>query len=64
MVLGVELKPELGDEVELGLQEIDMVLLVVHQLLEEVTCHVIFDGVTMSGRFLVKCANPSPPAPD
>jgi hypothetical protein len=56
VVLRVEIKAKLGNEVELSLQEIDMMLFVVHQLPEEVTCHVIFDGVTMSGELFVKCA--------
>ena len=33
MMLGVELKAKLGDKVDLGFKEIDMMLLVVHQLL-------------------------------
>lgn len=43
MMLGIELKAELDDEVDLGFQEIDMMFLIVHQLLEEVTRHVVFD---------------------
>jgi hypothetical protein len=35
MMLGVELKAELGDEVDLGFKEIDLIFLVAHQLLEE-----------------------------
>jgi len=34
MVLSVELQSELGDEIELRFEEIDVFLLVVHQLLE------------------------------
>ena len=34
MMLGVELKAKLGDEVDLGFKEIDMMFLIVHQLLK------------------------------
>jgi hypothetical protein len=34
VMLGVELEPELGDQVELGFEEIDVLFLVVHQFLE------------------------------
>ena len=40
MMLSVKLKSELGDEVELGFQEIDMMFLVLHQLFEEFTRRV------------------------
>jgi hypothetical protein len=36
MMLRVELEAELGDKIELGFEEIDVVLLVRHQLLEQV----------------------------
>jgi hypothetical protein len=36
MVLGIELEAELGDKIELRLQEIDVTLFVVHQLLEQI----------------------------
>ena len=36
MLLGVELKADAADQVELGLEEIDVMLLVLHQLLEQV----------------------------
>jgi hypothetical protein len=41
MVLGVKFKAKLGDEVELGFEEIDVVLLVRHQLFEQVARHII-----------------------
>src|SRR6266699_4454854 len=53
-MLGIELKAELSDEIELGLQEIDMLLFVVHQLLEQVARHVILDRVAMRRRLLVE----------
>src|SRR6478736_8955417 len=34
VLLGVELKPDAADQVELGFEEIDVMLLVLHQLLE------------------------------
>ena len=36
MLLGVELEPDALDQVELGFEEIDVMLLVLHQLLEQV----------------------------
>jgi hypothetical protein len=35
-MLRVELDTELGDQIELGLEEIDVLFLVVHELLEEI----------------------------
>jgi len=55
MMLGVELKAELGDEVDLGFKEIDMMFLVVHQLLEEAARHVVLHTVAVRCRFFVKC---------
>src|SRR5215472_885978 len=54
MVLGVELEPELGDEIELGLEIVDMLLLVVHELLEQVAAHVVLDRVAMRRGLLVE----------
>src|SRR5262249_28541733 len=56
VMLGVELEPELGDEIELGLEIIDMLFLVVHELLEQVARHVVLDGVAVRCGFLVKGA--------
>ena|SRR5271156_1738703 len=39
MILRVELKAELADEIELRFEEIDVVFLVRHQLLGQVACH-------------------------
>jgi Zn-finger in ubiquitin-hydrolases and other protein len=36
MMLGVELDTELGDQIKLRFEEVDMMLLVAHQLLEQV----------------------------
>jgi hypothetical protein len=54
MMLDIEFKAQLGDEVELGFKEIDMMLLVVHQLLEEAARHIVFHTVAMGCRFFVK----------
>jgi hypothetical protein len=54
MMLGVELKAKLDDEVDLGFKKIDMMFLVVHQLLEEFACHVVLHAVAVGRRFLVK----------
>ena len=47
MMLRVELKPEPADEIELRFEEIDMVFLVRHQLLEQVACHIVLRGVAV-----------------
>ena len=41
MVLGVELKAKLGDEVELRFEEIDVVFFVRHKLFEQIASHII-----------------------
>src|ERR1700722_17065255 len=56
MVLRVELEPELGDQVELGLEKIDVLFLVMHQLLEQVARHVGLHAVAMGGGLLVEQA--------
>ena len=47
MMLRVELKPEPADEIELRFEEIDVVFLVRHQLLEQVACHIVLRGVAV-----------------
>ena len=37
-----------------GFRDIDMLLLVVHELFEEVAAHIVFDGMAMGGRLLVE----------
>ncbi len=54
MTLGVKLKAELGNKVDLGFKEIDMKFLVVHQLLKEAACHVVLLTVAVGCRFFVK----------
>ena len=43
MVLCVQLKAKLGNKVELGFEEIYVVLLVRHQLFEQIARHIILD---------------------
>src|SRR5205814_4992819 len=54
MMLRVELDAELGDEIELGLEIVDVLFLVVHELLEQVAGDVILDRMAMRRGFLVK----------
>src|SRR5580693_7206830 len=56
MLLGVEFKPDPPDQIKLGFEEVDMVLLVLHQALEQVARDVVLDAVTIGRRFLVKRA--------
>src|SRR5260370_36017968 len=56
MILRVELKAELVDEIELRFEEIDVVFLVRHQLLEQVACHIVLRGVGVRRGFLVERA--------
>ena len=56
VVLGIELEAELGDEIELGLEKIDVLFLVVHQLLEQVAGDVVLDRVAMGGGLLIERA--------
>jgi hypothetical protein len=44
-MLRIELKAKLGDEIELGLQKVDVLLLIVHQLLKQVASYVVLDRV-------------------
>ena len=54
-------KAELGDEVELSLEKVDVILIVLHQLLEQIAAHVVLDCMTMGRGFLVKRARRVPP---
>src|SRR6202044_3788274 len=56
VMLGVELGAELGDQIKLGLEKIDVMLFVAHQLLEQVARDVILDRVAMGGGLLVERA--------
>src|SRR6202158_3122153 len=56
MMLRVELKAEPADEIELRFEEIDVVFLAPHQLLEQVACHIVLRGVAVRRGFLVERA--------
>src|ERR1700730_16390012 len=56
MMLRVELKAEPADEIELRFEEIDVVFLVRHQLLEQVACYIVPRGVAVRRGFLVERA--------
>src|SRR3569623_1867829 len=56
MHLFVELQADPRDQVELGLEEVDMTFLILHQRLEQVARHVILDAVTVEGGLLIKVA--------
>src|SRR5213595_316055 len=54
MLLGVKLEPDPVDQIKLGFEEIDMMLLVLHQALEQIARDVVPDTVTVGRRFLVE----------
>src|SRR5512132_2221636 len=54
VMLRVKLEAKLADEIDLGFEEIDVVFFIRHQLLEQIACYVILDGVTMRCSFLVE----------
>src|SRR5215207_6899202 len=56
VMLGVKLDPQLGDQIELGFEEVDVVFLVLHQLLEQVAADVVLDRLAVRRRLLVKRA--------
>src|ERR1044071_6606579 len=53
VILRVKLEAELGDEIELGLEEVDVALLVRHQFLEQIARHVVLHRMAMAGGLLV-----------
>src|SRR6195256_294223 len=54
MLLGVKLKPDPPDQVKLGFEEVDVMLLVLHQAFEQIARDVVLDAVAVGRRFLVK----------
>src|SRR5258705_13636415 len=56
VMLGIKLEPELAHQIELGLEEVDVLLLVMHQLLEQIACHIVLGAVAVGGGFLVEGA--------
>src|SRR3977135_2049561 len=58
VMLGVKLEPELGHQIELGLEEVDVLLLVMHQLLEQIARHIVLGAVAVGRGFLIEGASP------
>src|SRR6266700_5144598 len=56
VMLGVELEAELADEIELGLEEVDVTFLGVHELFEQVAGHVVLHRVAMGRGLLIEGA--------
>src|SRR5260221_10044502 len=56
VVLRIELDAQLLHQVKLRFQEVDVMLLVLHQLFEQVAGHVVARAMAMSRRLLVKRA--------
>ena len=54
MFLGVKLEPDPVDQIKLRLEEIDVMFLVHHQVLEKVAGDIILHGMTMRCRLLVQ----------
>ena len=54
--LSVKLDANSFDQIELGFEEIDVVFLVRHQLLEQVACYIVPRGVAVRRGFLVERA--------
>src|SRR6185312_15445104 len=54
VMLGIELKAELGDEIELGFEEVDVVFFVLHQRLKQIARDVVLDHMAVGGGFLVQ----------
>src|SRR5215475_13788185 len=54
MILSVKLKPEAGDKLKLGFEEVDVLLLIAHQFLEQIPGHVILGAMAITRRFLIK----------
>src|SRR3954466_9349367 len=56
VLLGVKLQPDPPDQVELGFEEVDVVLLVLHQAFEQVARDIVPDLVAIGRRFLIQRA--------
>lgn len=56
MALGVERQADLADQVELGLEEVDMTLLVLGQILEQPLGDAVIDRIAVLGGFEIECA--------
>src|SRR5207237_7405831 len=56
VMLRVQLKTKLGNEIKLGFEEIDVAFLVRHKFIEQVARDIVPHGVAMRCRFLVERA--------
>src|ERR1700758_2116438 len=56
VLLGVKLEPDALDQVELRLEEVDVLLLGLHQFLEQVARDVILYAVAIGRRLLIEVA--------
>src|SRR5262249_33249700 len=56
MVLGLDVKPAAGDEIELSFEEVDVFFLVVHELLEQIARHIIANRMAVRRRLLIERA--------
>jgi hypothetical protein len=56
VLLGVELEADALDQVELGLEEVDVMFLILHQLFEQVAADIVLDAMAVGRRFLVERA--------
>src|SRR5438105_1649974 len=56
VMLRVEFKSQLGDEIKLSFEEIDVFFLIVHELLEQIARHIIANRMAMRSGFLIKRA--------
>src|ERR1700761_6605029 len=54
VLLGVKLKPDAPDQIELGFEEIDVMFLVFHHAFEQIARDIVLDAVAVGRRFLIK----------
>ena len=54
MVLRIKLKPELGDQIELGFEEVDVFFLIMHEFLEHIARYVIPNRMAMRGGLFIE----------
>src|SRR6266550_5230876 len=55
-MLRIELDPELGDEIDLSLEEVDMLFLGLHQALEQVARYVVLHRMAVGRSLLIEIA--------
>jgi hypothetical protein len=56
MVLRVELHPELGDEIQLGFEEVNVLFLVVHQRFEQIAGDIVLYRMAVGGGLFIERA--------